>query len=115
MDDEMKASLTAGESWVRGLYMLLFALIYSVAELVLTAVAILQFLFLLIARGPNVRLQEFGHDLSLYFYQIIQFLTFNTEEKPFPFTPWPHDDADAHPVLPSMQADEPEDTEDTPR
>lgn len=90
MDQEIKASLTASESWVRGLYMLLFAVIYWVAETVLAAVAIIQFIFLLIAHGPNERLQEFGDDLSVYFYQIIQFLTFNTEEKPFPFKPWPY-------------------------
>lgn len=89
MDKEIKASLTAGESWIRGLYMLLFAAIYSVAEMVLAAVAILQFIFLLVARGPNERLQEFGDDLSTYFYEMIQFLTFNTEDKPFPFGPWP--------------------------
>ena len=87
MDDEIKASLTAPETWMRGVYMLLFAVIYSVAEVVLTAVAIVQFIFLLVARGPNERLVAFGGDLGVYFYQIIQFLTFNTEQKPFPFGP----------------------------
>ena len=90
MDEEIKASLTASESWIRGLYMLLFAVIYWVAETVLGAVAVVQFIFLLVARRPNERLREFGDDLSVYFYQIVQFLTFNTEEKPFPFTPWPY-------------------------
>lgn len=89
MDEEIKASLTESKSWLRGLYMLLFAVIYWVAETVLAAVAIIQFIFLLIAHGPNERLRDFGDDLSVYFYQIVSFLTFNTEDKPFPFEPWP--------------------------
>lgn len=90
MDNEIKASLTASESWIRGLNMLLFAVIYSVAEVVLSAVVVLQFIFLLLTRGPNERLLEFGDDLSVFIYQIIQYLTFNSDEKPFPFAPWPY-------------------------
>jgi hypothetical protein len=28
--------------------------------------------------------------LATYFYQIIQFLNFNTEHHPYPFAEWPH-------------------------
>ena len=116
MDEEIKTSLTAKESWIRGLYMLLFAVIYWVAETVLAAVAILQFIFLLVARSPNERLQEFGDDLSVYFYQIVQFLTFNTEEKPFPFKVWPYGadgspDPDLKETEPVVEPASPEDAQ----
>jgi len=90
MDDDIKESLTATETWVRGLYMILFAIIYSITELVLTAVVIFQFVIYLLTRDANDRLLEFGEDLAVFIYQIIQFLTFNSEEKPFPFGPWPY-------------------------
>jgi hypothetical protein len=72
--------------------MLLFVAIYNVAAILIGAVAMLQFAWKLVTGEPNPRLSSFGEDLSRYFYQILRFLTFNTENKPFPFEEWP-----AHP------------------
>jgi len=76
-------------TWIRGLFMLLFVAIYNVAAVLIGAVAILQFAWKLISGETNPRLLSFGEDLSRYFYQILRYLTFNTEEKPFPFADWP--------------------------
>ncbi len=76
-------------TWVRGLFMLLFVAIYNVTAILIGAVAILQFAWKLIGGETNPRLLSFGEDLSRFFYQILRFLTFNTEEKPFPFADWP--------------------------
>ncbi|HKI75436.1 MAG TPA: DUF4389 domain-containing protein [Pseudomonadales bacterium] len=112
MDDDIKASLTASESWARGVYMLLFAVAYWVAGTVLFAVTIIQFIFLLVGGRANDRLAELGDDLSVYYYQVIQFLTFNSEQKPFPFNPWPSGDSapwDDDPVTVSQDTDDEED------
>lgn len=90
MDPELKDSLTASETWVRGFYIVLFALIYSVAELVLVAIVLFQFLMALLTRQTNDRLLDLGDDLSIFQYQILQFVTYNSDEKPFPFGPWPY-------------------------
>ncbi|MBN2719844.1 MAG: DUF4389 domain-containing protein [Proteobacteria bacterium] len=82
-------NLTNGKTWVRGLFMLLFVLIYGFTEVILTAVVLLQFLFVLFSGEVNPRLKEFGQGLSLYIYRIIRYWTFNLEERPFPFSPWP--------------------------
>ena len=37
----------------------------------------------------NDRLLRFGGELSDFLYQIFLYLTFNSEEKPFPFADWP--------------------------
>ncbi len=76
-------------TWIRGLFMLLFVALYNVAAALIGAVAILQFAWKLISGDTNPRLLSFGEDLSRYFYQILRFLTFNSEEKPFPFADWP--------------------------
>ncbi|GEM_PF-1901526 len=76
-------------TWMRGLFMLLFAALFHVTAAVTGAVAVVQFLWKLITGDTNPRLLRFGEDLARYFYQIMQFLTFNTEEKPFPFADWP--------------------------
>ena len=89
MDENLKGNVTSQGTWIRGLYMLLFALIYSIAEIVFTAVAVFQFLTALVTGRPNELLLNFGQSLSTYIYQTIQFFTFNSDEKPYPFSPWP--------------------------
>jgi hypothetical protein len=78
-----------GQTWLRGLFMLLFILIYGVTEVIITAVVVLQFFFVLFTGNLNPRLKEFGAHLSTYVYGIMRYWTYNFEEKPFPFAPWP--------------------------
>jgi hypothetical protein len=95
MNQELAQRLKARDVWIRGLYMLLFAFIYGVADVVVTAVVIIQFVFRLLNGETNPRLLGFGRSLSRYLYQVLLFLTFNSEEKPFPFDVWPEEDEEA--------------------
>jgi len=88
-------NLLSGPTWLRVLFMGLFVLIYGVAEILLTAVVLLQIIFVLVTGGKNDRLTVFGKSLSLFVYQIILYWTYNSEEKPFPFTAWPVEDQEA--------------------
>jgi len=88
-DHGERTSADARGAWMRGLFMLLFVVIYGVVEVVLTAVVVFQFIATLIARRPNVRLLELGQSLSDYVYAILMFLTYNDDEKPYPFAAWP--------------------------
>jgi hypothetical protein len=89
MSDEIKENLKQPTVWLRGLYMLMFALFYSIAEFVLFAVVVIQFLLILTTGRNNPRLLQLGQNLATYIYQIIQFLTFNSDDQPYPFSPWP--------------------------
>lgn len=93
MDPELKDNLRKRQTWLRGLYMLLFIVIFHVAEFVMGAVVLLQFLFTLVSGQTNTRLLRFGQSLSQYVYQILLFLTFNSEDMPFPFNEWPATDS----------------------
>ncbi|WP_025917932.1 DUF4389 domain-containing protein [Herminiimonas sp. CN] len=75
--------------WIRGAFMLLMALIYQLAGTLLFVVAGLQFIFALINEAPNARLLAFGRGLGRYLRQIAGFLTFASDELPFPFADWP--------------------------
>ncbi len=90
-----KQNFLAGATWVRGLFMILFVLIYGVAEVILTAAVLLQFFFVLVTGEKNDRLTTFGRSLSRFIYQIILYWTFNSEDKPFPFGSWPVEDKEA--------------------
>jgi hypothetical protein len=89
MDTTLKSNLSRRSTWQRGLYMVLFALIYWVAKVVVAAVVVLQFGFVLISGRTNRQLLDFGHGLSTFVYQVLLFLTFNADDRPFPFSPWP--------------------------
>jgi len=75
--------------WLRGVFMILLGILYSLAGTVLFVVAVLQFIFVLLGGAPNIRLLTFGHSLGSYVQQLVNFQSFNTEEKPFPFADWP--------------------------
>lgn len=75
--------------WQRLLYMLLFVFLYSIAELVLYAVASLQFLWFVALGEKNQHLLILGLGLSLWTCQVFQFLSFNKDVLPYPFNPWP--------------------------
>nr|WP_298138016.1 DUF4389 domain-containing protein [uncultured Pseudomonas sp.] len=74
---------------LRILWMVVFLVAWQLAELLLGAVVLLQLGYRLFYGAPNGGLLEFGDSLSQYLAQIGRFGTFNTEEKPWPFTDWP--------------------------
>ena len=89
MSEEIIQRPPRRETWFRLLFVFLFALIYSAAEVVMLAVVVIQFGFVLITGDKNQKLLDFGASLSRFFYQILRFVTFNVDDKPFPFSDWP--------------------------
>lgn len=91
MDPVLKANLSSRDLWLRLLYMILFGITYSIAELLVVCTSIFQFLTILVTGKANRPMLEFGMNLSLYVQEVFEYQTFNTEEKPFPFAPWPEE------------------------
>ena len=83
----------SGTIWKRGLYMLLFAFLLGIAKFVTFAVVMLQFVLIVLNNTPNAHLLVFGKSLSRYTYQVMIFLTFNSEEQPYPFSEWPSENS----------------------
>lgn len=74
--------------WVRGLLMLVIAILSKLAQTVLMVVALVQFLWMLFAKEKNALLMEFGDDLGRWLSDSAQFLAGSTEDKPFPWAKW---------------------------
>ena len=89
MSGDIKQNVTRGSIWLRLVYMIILGVAFNVAEFVTFVVVVFQFLFSLITGQPNDQLTRFGRNLARYLQQLIVFMTFATEDKPFPFTPWP--------------------------
>jgi len=78
-----------GSIWLRGLLMILMAIAFHISGTLLAVGAIVQFVLALLSNTPNARLIAFGQSLGLYLSQIADFVSFATEEAPFPFSAWP--------------------------
>ncbi|CAM3140421.1 hypothetical protein BZK31_24490 [Pseudomonas floridensis] len=74
---------------LRILWMLLFVIVWQVAEVVLAGVVLVQLGYRLIYGAPSATLMNFGDSLSQFLAQIGRFGTFHTDQKPWPFADWP--------------------------
>ena len=89
MEQETKDNLTSRITWMRVVYMILFAVIFYIVEFVIAVVAIVQFLSTLFTGKANRQLQALGQGVGAYVNEITVFLTYHTDDKPYPFAPWP--------------------------
>lgn len=90
MDESLAPPVAPQRSlWSRFLYMVLMGIAFHLAAWVLGLVAIVQLVMAAFAGGPNPDLRSFGAGLGRYVGQVARFLTFDTEELPFPFGGWP--------------------------
>lgn len=95
MSDSIVENLKEPSRWLRIAYMIALAIALEVASIVLTLITIAQALFSLFTGKDNVNLRALAKDLGIYVLQIIEFLTYNSELKPFPFSPYPGSEAEA--------------------
>ena len=93
MSNQMKENVTDSNIWMRLLFMLLFALIFCISRVIIGAVIVVQFLWVLFTGSKNDPLLSFGSQLATFIYQIYRYLSFNTEKRPFPFDDFPSSQA----------------------
>jgi hypothetical protein len=74
---------------LRILWMLVFLVVWQVAELVLAGVVLIQLVYRLVYGAPSRSLMDLGDSLSQFLAQIGRFGTFHSDQKPWPFADWP--------------------------
>jgi len=74
---------------IRALFMLAFWIASRVVLTIVAVLALFQLICSLVTRSPNDKIMRFGKNLGVYLSQIVDFLTYNTEQKPWPFQDWP--------------------------
>lgn len=79
------------EIFSRIFYTLLLGIIGWMSLWVFCFVVLIQFGFLLITGQTNTNLKGFNKEVGMYLNDLIKFLSFQTNEKPFPFRGWPYD------------------------
>ncbi len=98
MDKTWKDNIKSESFWLRSLFMIFFLMVYRIVDLLVLLVALSQWLYMLLTGDSNASLSRFSGGLSQYVAQIIKYLGYHTEQKPFPFSDWPGRDSQAQSV-----------------
>ena len=86
----IEENIKSRATWTRLLFMLISSILVWLASLVGMVVVVLGFLMVLFTGQVNRELREVGQSIATYIYENVRFLTFNTDDKPFPFGgKWP--------------------------
>ncbi|HHZ68734.1 MAG TPA: DUF4389 domain-containing protein [Methylococcaceae bacterium] len=88
MQEDINQNLQKLSTWKRIFFMAIFAVMVSLVQIVLQLIILLQIASMLMTGNPNTNILGFGKKLSMYLYDIVLFLTFNSERLPFPFSEW---------------------------
>ena len=74
---------------LRVLWMLVFLVVWQLAELLLGGLVLVQLIYRLIYGAPSASLMNFGDSLSQFLAQIGRFGSIHSDQKPWPFADWP--------------------------
>ena len=86
----IEENLKSRATWMRCLFMLISCVFLTIASLVGTVVVVLGFFWVLFSGETNRQVQQVGQSIASYVYEIIRYLTFNSDDKPFPLGgEWP--------------------------
>lgn len=87
--DQLKANLSDSQVWLRLVYMALFVIMLNIAGVLMWGICLVQFVFVAATGATNSKLLSLGASLGRYIHQVLDFLSFNSEQRPFPFADWP--------------------------
>lgn len=82
---------------LRIVFMVLFWIVLRLGYWLTAIMALVQWVMRWFEDTPNPRLRRFSRSLSVYQHQILDYLLFNCEQKPFPFSDWPSDEPTEEP------------------
>ena len=86
----VEENLKSGTTWLRGLFMLVSCILACVAIFVGSLIVVFGFFWVVFTGEVNRQLKEAGQSVASYLYNIARYLTYNTDEKPFPMGgEWP--------------------------
>ncbi|NNC57539.1 MAG: DUF4389 domain-containing protein [Woeseiaceae bacterium] len=86
----LEENLKSRATWTRLLFMVISCILLCIASFVGGFVVVLGFLWVLFTGEVNRQVRQVGQSLASYAYEIIRFLTFNSDDRPFPLgNDWP--------------------------
>ena len=80
-----KEEILKTSKWIRFVFMVLYAFVINFVLTLSIGLAFVQFLFVLFTSKINSSISNINSHILEFFKDVLMFLLFQTEEKPFPF------------------------------
>lgn len=88
--DNIIGNLKQGSAWVRVILMITFAVVlYVIIPAIVLVLMLTQTCFVFITGDSNDNLRVLGTALSKYIFEVLQFLSYASDNRPFPFSAFP--------------------------
>ncbi len=92
---DIKDSAKNTDTWLRGLFILVFGVIFYFLYGLIWLLVIFQFITKVLTGELNNNLSQFSTKMTSYAMQILNYITYQSEERPFPFSPFPEQNIEA--------------------
>jgi hypothetical protein len=87
--DDLKKNVSDTGTWLRFVFMVVCGFAFYFAATLALGIAFLQFLAKLFSGKEFEGLRDFGGNLGAYLAQVTSYMTFASNDKPFPFAAFP--------------------------
>lgn len=86
LEEKIKTQVQDMNTWLRLFYMLLFIFIFYFVFAATCVVGLLQFVARILSGKTLATLGDFNTKLADYAHDLVAFITFASDKKPFPFS-----------------------------
>lgn len=90
--NEIKENLSDSSMWVRILFVVLFLIIYFLARYLVFFLVVINAISNLITGKSFDTISKFAKQLNFFIFQCMEYITFVSDTKPYPFTSWASDE-----------------------
>lgn len=84
-EEQVKTQVKTPGTWLRLFYILVFGIIFYAVYFVTCTVAIIQFIARILSGKTLASLSDFNVTLADYARDLVAYLTYASDKKPFPF------------------------------
>jgi hypothetical protein len=70
-------------------YTVMFYVVLRLLDIAIAVIAVVQGVYVLTGHSPQADLARFAGALSRYVGQVAAYMTWTTDQKPYPFAEWP--------------------------
>ncbi len=87
--DDVMENVKKGATWLRVIHLIGYCIVLNLVMVVSWVLVAAQALFSIFTGSDNRNLRLLGSSLAQYASEILNFVTYNSDDKPFPFKPFP--------------------------
>ena len=83
--EQVIENLSNKNNWVRLVYMLIYGVALHIAGIIMWLLCTVQFIITMIFGQDNENLRKMAATITEYIHQALHFVSYNSDDKPFPF------------------------------